>query len=150
MYCVSVCGAQQCQHGGEVGAQVRGHGWQGGCKQQCGPRWAGTASLLFMKQQTGLGHGCQGKQGSLFTVPTGIGSWSQGQGSGVWGKGCVCLWVQRGIRSTGGTLLQTSHTCSACQSTCSGCVCDLLLQAGLTMLTVNQCHHSAIRTQFMQ
>lgn len=51
----------------------------------------------------------------------GIGSWSQGQGSRGAVRGvCVCVYVgTEGVGSTGGTLLQTGHTCPACQSTSS-------------------------------
>lgn len=64
-----------------------------------------------------LGHGCQEWWG-VVTVPTGIRSWSRGQGSRGWDKG-LGLWVWRGVGSTGGTLPRTGHTCPACQSTSS-------------------------------
>lgn len=83
-----------CQHGGEVGAEVRGHGWRGGCKQQW---WAaaGRYSLSFIYEVAASARVtvARGDGGGVVTVHMGIGSWSQGQGSRGCGKGCVYVCV---------------------------------------------------------
>ena len=84
-----------CQHGGEVGAEVRGHGWRGGCKQ----RWwaaAGRYSLSFIYEVAASAWVtvARGDGGGVVTVHMGIGSWSQGQGSRGAVRGvCMCVYV---------------------------------------------------------
>lgn len=88
-------------------------GDRGGCKQQW---WAtvGRYSHEFYLWSCSPAHGCQGRL-RVVTVPTGIGSWSRGQGA----RGCgevLSLWVQRGSDRQVGRCRRPAHTCPACQS----------------------------------
>lgn len=89
-----------------------------------GDRGAGTVSLLFMKPQPRSRlPGATGAGGGVVTVPTGIGSWSQGQGSLVWGVRGVCGSGDRGGRTDRWDTAAAGHTWPACQSTYGVCVC---------------------------
>lgn len=95
-----------------------------------GPQRAGTASLLFMKLQPRPGSRLPGATGGgVVTVPTGIGSWSQGQRSRVWCKGCGCLWVWRGSDRQVGCCCRPAtpappvNQCAVCGYSVCVCVC---------------------------